>query len=132
MPGGLLSLDSSAIVKLIVAEPETRALRDLLGSWQERVSSVVALIEVERTAWRIGRSAIARAHLVLPRIALVELDDEVARTAATLKPAELRTLDAIHLATALTLGDDLGAFCTYDTRLAKAAEASVPLVLAPA
>ena len=89
------------------------------------MSSVVALIEVERTAWRIGRSAIARAHLVLPRIALVELDDEVVRTAASIKSAELRTLDAIHLATALLVRDRFPelALATHDEELAIAARA---------
>jgi len=95
--GELLYLDSSAIVKLVVPEPETKALRDLLRSWPERVSSVIARIEVERVARRIGGGAIRRAHSVLSRLALVEMDEAVVRTAAALQPAELRTLDAIHL-----------------------------------
>ena len=123
MAAGLLYLDSSAIVKLVVPEPESVALRRLLRSWHERVSSVVALVEVERAARRIGGGAIRRAQTVLQRIGLVELDDEVVRVAASLRPAELRTLDAIHLATALSLGKDLGAFCAYDSRLAKTATA---------
>lgn len=132
MPGRLLYLDSSAIVKLVVPEAETKALRELLRSWPERVSSVVARIEVERVARRIGDGAIRRARTVLSRIALVDLDDEVIHRAASLEPTELRTLDAIHLATAISLGRDLGALCAYDVRLSGAAAAEFIEVLTPA
>jgi predicted nucleic acid-binding protein len=130
--GQLLYLDSSAIVKLVTPEPETKALRELLRSWPERVSSVVARIEVERVARRIGGGTVRRARTVLSRVALVELDDEVVDAAAAIEPTELRTLDAIHLATALSLGEDLGAMCAYDARLADAAAASGAEVVAPA
>jgi hypothetical protein len=129
--GKLLYLDSSAIVKLVVPEPETKALRDLLRSWPERVSSVIARIEVERVARRIGGGAIRRARSVLSRLALVEMDEAVVRTAAGLQPAELRTLDAIHLATALSLGEDLGVLCAYDARLGDASAAAGVEVVAP-
>jgi predicted nucleic acid-binding protein len=129
--GGLLYVDSSALVKLVVPEPETKALRDFLRSWPERVSSVVARIEVERVARRIGGGAIRRARTVLSRIALVDLDDEMVETAAALKPPTLRTLDAIHLATALSLRTDLGAVCAYDARLAGAAAFQAIEVLGP-
>src|SRR6266545_3674766 len=108
MAGQLLYLDSSAIVKLVMPEPETKALRELLRFWPERVSSVVARIEVERVARRIGGGAVRRARSVLSRIALVDLDQPVVRVAAALDPPDLRTLDAIHLATAISLGEDLG------------------------
>lgn len=120
----LLYLDSSAIVKLVVPEPETKALREFLRSWPERVSSVVARIEVERVARRLGGGAIRRARTVMSRIALVEIDDEVVRTAASLDPPTLRTLDAIHLATVLSLRSELGVVCVYDSRLAAAASAN--------
>ncbi len=132
MAGKLLYLDSSALVKLVVPEPETKALRDLLRSWPERVSSVVARIEVERVARRIGGGAVRRARSVLSRIALVGLDEPVVRVAAALDPPELRTLDAIHLATAISLGGDLGALCVYDVRLSGAAASKTVEVLAPA
>jgi predicted nucleic acid-binding protein len=130
--GALLYLDSSALVKLVVPEPESRALRDALRSWPERVSSVVAEIEVERVARRIGGGAIRRARSVVARLALVELDEEVRTSAAALRPPELRTLDAVRLATALSLGDDLGALCAYDTRLLDAAAAVGVDIVAPA
>jgi uncharacterized protein len=127
----LLYMDSSALVKLVVPEPETKGLRELIRSWPERVSSVMARIEVERVARRIGGGAIRRARTVLSRIALVELDDEVVETAAALEPPTLRTLDAIHLGTAISLRNDLGAVCAYDARLADAAAAEAIRVLAP-
>jgi hypothetical protein len=129
--GQLLYLDSSAIVKLVVPEEETKALRELLGSWPERVSSVVARIEVERVGRRIGGGAIRRARTVLSRIALVDLDEDVLQQAAALDPVELRTLDAIHLATAISLGRNLGAFCAYDLRLGGTAVSKTIDVLAP-
>ncbi len=132
MAGELLYLDSSALVKLLVPEAETNALRELLRSWPERVSSVVARIEVQRVARRIGDRAVRRARSVLSRIALVDLDEPVVRVAAALDPVELRTLDAIHLATAISLGGDLGAFCAYDVRLGGAAVSKTIEVLAPA
>ena len=132
MAGKLLYLDSSAIVKLVVPEPETKALRVLLRSWPERVSSVMARIEVERVARRIGGGAVRRARTVLSRIALIHLDEEVVRVGAAIDPPELRTLDAIHLATAVSMGRDLGAFCAYDVRLGGAAVSKDIEVLAPA
>ena len=127
----LLYLDSSALVKLVVPEPESRALRDVLPSWPDRVSSVVAEIEVERVARRIGGGAIRRVRSVLARLAFVDLEEEVRGRAVALGPAELGAIDAIHLATALTLGDDLGAFCSYDARLQDAASAAGVDVVAP-
>jgi predicted nucleic acid-binding protein len=127
----LLYFDSSALVKLVVPEAESRALREALRPWPERVSSVVVEIEVEQVARRIGSGAIRRARSVLARLALVELDTEVRGRAAAIWPTELSVIDAIHLATALTLGDDLGALCTYDGRLQDAASTAGVGVVAP-
>ncbi len=132
MPGAILYLDSSAIMKLVVPEPETGAVRELLRSWPERVSSVIAAIEVERAGRRVGGGAIRRARTVLSGIGLIELDDAVVRAAATLEPAGLRTLDAIHLASALSLGRELGALCAFDRRLGEAAVSKAIEVLSPA
>lgn len=131
MPGSLLYLDSSAIVKLVLPEPETKSLLSLLGAWPERVTSVVARVEVERVARRAGGGALRRSGTVLSRVGLVELDGEAIERAAILDPPILRTLDAIHLATALSLGRDLGAVAAYDHRLASAAVAKGLRVLAP-
>ncbi len=80
---------------------------------------------------RIDVGAVRRARTVLTRVALVDLDEDVVRTAAALDPPTLRTLDAIHLATAISLGRDLGALCAYDVRLSSAAVAKTIEVLAP-
>jgi uncharacterized protein len=91
----------------------------------------MAEIEVEQVARCIGGGAIRRARSVLARVALVELDTEVRARAAALWPAELSVTDAIHLATALTLGDDLGGLLTYDARLQDAASAAGVGVVTP-
>ena len=132
MPDAVLYLDSSAILKLVVPEPETGAVRELPRSWPEPVSSVIATIEVERAARRVGGGAIRRARTILSGIGLVELDDAVVRAAATLEPTKLRTMDAIHLASAVSLRRDLGALCTYDRRLGEAAALRTIQVLSPA
>jgi hypothetical protein len=118
----LLYLDSSALVKLIVAEPETPALLEFLASWPNRVSSALARVEVLRAVRRSGASPAVRrrATRVLARVALVRIDDAVLAAAARVPPSEVRTLDAIHLATARSL-DDVAGIVSYDVRLGRAA-----------
>jgi predicted nucleic acid-binding protein len=126
----MLYLDSSAIVKLVSREPGTPELVEALRADPETVSSALAWTEVVRAVRRSGRRA-ARAEAVLERIGLVPVDDGILRSAAHLSPAGMRTLDAIHLATARTLEDDLSALITYDARLAEAASATGLEVRAP-
>jgi hypothetical protein len=116
-------LDASAIVKLIVPEPETDALMSALPRWPDRVSSAVSAVEVRRALWRSGahRAVRARAEAVLSALVLVRIDGPVLSRASTFNDPLLRALDAIHLATALSIGDDPDAFITYDARLARAA-----------
>ena len=130
----LVYLDSSALVKLVVVEPESRALVEQLERWPQRVSSALALTELPRALERAGLGAAAhrRAREVLGRIALVDVDRRILATAATIAPSTLRTLDAIHLATALAVREDLGAVVTYDRRLRAAAERAHLEVEAPA
>jgi predicted nucleic acid-binding protein len=125
-------LDSSAIVKLALNEPESRALRQYLRRRTPLVSSALARVEVTRALLPLGAPAIARGRAVLDRIALVRITDRVVRTAAELLPAELRSLEALHLATADGLGDQLARIVTYDQRLAAAAEAMGWTVVASA
>jgi uncharacterized protein len=127
-------LDSSALVKLVVAEPESTALMDRLREWPGRMSSALALAEVPRALHRAGFGAAVhrRAREVLGRIALVDVDRRVLAAAAALEPSPLRTLDAIHLATALTVREELAAVVTYDRRLQAAAERAHLEVVAPA
>lgn len=119
---GLLYLDSSALVKLIVAEPETPALLQFLTRWPYRVSSALARVEVLRAVKRTdaGPAIRRRATRVLARVALIRIDDPVLAAAARIAPPGVRTLDAIHVATARSL-DGLVGIVTYDTRLARAA-----------
>lgn len=119
----LLYLDSSAILKLIVHEKETPDLIALLSNHPERVSSALARIEVLRAIRRAhGRAAeLRRAQDVLDRIALIRIDDDIVAAAAELPPQDLRSLDAIHVATALSLKGDLAGLVSYDRRLAAAA-----------
>jgi predicted nucleic acid-binding protein len=114
----VIYLDSSALVKLVLREPESEALSHFLLSHPDRVSSALARVEVVRVVRRIARSAadIERASSVLERVALARLDDAVLASAARLEPAALRSRDAIHLATALSLAP-LDAFVVYDVRL---------------
>lgn len=106
----------------------------MLRDWPRRVTSAIATVEVSRVARRYSGEAIAgrRAELALANVALVAVTDEVLLRAAELQPITLRALDAIHLASALSLERDLGAFVTYDADLAEAARALNIDVLAPA
>ena len=130
----MVYLDSSAIVKLVIREAETSALLSFLAGHTERASSSLARVEVHR-ALRRARSSDAerrRATDVLARIALVRIDDDILEAAAEVEPAELRSLDAIHLATALSIHEELVALVSYDDRFAAAAKRHGLKVLAPA
>ncbi|HEU0335749.1 MAG TPA: type II toxin-antitoxin system VapC family toxin [Gaiellaceae bacterium] len=113
-----LFLDSSALVKLVAAEPESEALRTYLGDPRRAiVVSELAVTEVTRAARRVGADptdALAECDIVLLRSPLLV-------AAAALDPPTLRTLDAIHLATALSLAGVLDAFVAYDQSLLAAA-----------
>ena len=124
LSAGVLYLDSSAILKLVIDEPESSALLSLLESFPDRASSALARVEVHRAVRRAGggKNELRRASEVLARIALVAVDDEVLTRASELEPRELRSLDAIHLATALSLGKQLGALAAYDRRLTSSAK----------
>jgi predicted nucleic acid-binding protein len=115
-------LDSSAIVKLAVREPESLALRRYLRRRQPLVSSALARTEVLRALLPAGDEAMSRGRAVLQRIDLVRVNDRILNAAGVLRPPELRSLDAIHLATAQELRDELGALVTYDDRMVAAAK----------
>lgn len=101
-------LDSSAIVKLAVREPESDALRRYLRTRHPRVSSALARAEVMRALLDKGESARKAGRRALAHLDLLRVDKRVLDLAGGLLPFELRTLDAIHLATAQRLGVDLG------------------------
>lgn len=131
MDGRLLYLDPTAIVKLVVGAPETEALREELTRWPERVTSRLSVAEVVREAWHHSEGAADVARTVLSGLALVNADEDVLRLAADLDLPGLPTLDAIHLATGLSLSGDLGAFVSYDGRMLLAADAAGLNVLVP-
>jgi predicted nucleic acid-binding protein len=119
----MIYLDSAAVVKLVHAESESQALRDWLDeradtSW---TSSVLVEIETFRTLARHAPDAITRLHPVLDLMDMIEIDASIRILAQTVKPATVRSLDAIHLATALRIRSQLTSFVTYDKRLADAA-----------
>lgn len=125
-------LDSSALVKLVVAEPESGALRRYLRRRRPLVSSALARTEVLRALLPFGPEAVRRGQDVLARVELARVNDAVLDLAGTLMPVELRSLDAIHLATARRFGDDLARIVTYDERLSAAARALGITVASPA
>jgi uncharacterized protein len=121
-------LDSSALVKLVVDEDESAALQAYLDATRAALaSSVVAEIELVRTVRRVhGMSSPEeeRARSLVYRLALIELDDVVVDQSIGAEPSTLTSLDAIHLASALSVAGDLSAFVAYDRRLLAAAEAA--------
>ena len=107
-------VDTSAAVKLVVKEPESTALRRWLrGNPMAAVSSDLTRIELLRATRRAAPRLTTRARAVLDSLTLVQLTTELAERAALLDPASLRSLHAIHLATALALGDDFDGRVTY-------------------
>lgn len=129
--GALAYVDTSAYVKLVLGEPEADALRRHLARFGGAVSSAVLRIEAVRACARYGEPFAGAARAGLDRVALLPVTDDLLDAGADLRPSGLRSLDALHLATALSLGGDLGALIAYDARLGgAAAEAGVP-VLAP-
>jgi predicted nucleic acid-binding protein len=121
----VIYLDTSAIVKVVVAEPESAALVDWLNDHGEATwaTSVIGRIEVMRAANRVGQATAAAARRILETIDMLVLTEAIVALAESLVPWELRTLDAIHLATAQIYRPSLEAFCVYDRRLGAAAEA---------
>jgi len=134
MSGDLIYLDSSALVKLVLPEAESAALLKSLESWPARVTSELARVEVVRAARRAAADPAVerRAEEVMAGLHLLRVDDEILDRAARLEPRTLRSLDAVHLASALSLGGDLGAMAIYDAVLAAGAAACGLKVVAPA
>jgi predicted nucleic acid-binding protein len=126
-----LYLDSSAIVKLAVAEPESAGLRRYLRRRRPLVTSALARTEVARALLPLGSTAVRRGLDVLGRLELIRVSDRVLADAGTMLPADLRSLDAIHLATIRQLGDSLARVVTYDDRMSRAAASMGWSVYAP-
>ncbi len=128
----LTYLDSSAIVKLAEVAPETAALRRYLLRRRPYISSALARTEVMRAPSPRGADAVRRGEELLLNIDLVRVNDRVLRLAGELPPPTLRTLDAIHLATARLVGGGLARLVTYDQRMLHAARLLGVNVASPA
>ena len=124
-------LDTSAFMKLITPEAETQALQSYLRSRSLRASSGLLRTEAVRAAVRISQEHVARVRRQMKRIALIDVGRELLEQAGTLPPPDLRSLDAIHIAAAASLGDDLGDLVTYDSRMVAAAQAHGLNVISP-
>lgn len=129
----MIYLDSSAILKLVRAEAETEALREWLTVRHDEplITSELGRVEVLRAARRVGARAQAEARVLLGDLDLVPLDQAVQDLAADIGDSSLRSLDALHLASAVLLREYLTALVVYDHRLAGAAESEGLTVAAP-
>ena len=125
-------VEPSAMVKLAIAEPETRTLKDALTSHARLVASDLAAIETVRAARRRdGDAGAARARAALLNFNLIPIDRPIVDNATRLEPRELRSLDAIHIATAISLRADDVTFYSYDARTIEAARAAGLSVASP-
>ena len=115
-------VDASALVKLFKAERETEAFRAALADWPVQVASEIIRVEAVCTARRLGgKDVLRRASATLERISLIPLTAEIIELATDAHTPPLRAMDAIHLATALSMREDLGAMFVYDSDLLAAA-----------
>ena len=129
---GLAYIDSSALVKLVVPEPETSALEADLAHREGLVASQLAALECRRAIRRVAsKRAFAAVDDMLEAVLLMNITPAVLQTAARLDPPLLRSLDAIHVATALATHDPDLEVITYDDRLAAAAAANGLRVVRP-
>ena len=126
-------IDTSALAKLVIAEPESDALQAWFAQAdRDPVSCDLARTELLRAVRRTNPTQVVRAREVLDSVTLIDVTTAMFEHAGLLDPTLLRTLDAIHIAAALVLGDDLDAIVTYDERLAHAATTNGIAVVNPA
>lgn len=123
----MIYVDSSAFLKLVWQEEQSQALDRYLRTHphgDQLVSSALTIIETRRTVQRWAPDRMAKADLKLGRVISIPITDPLIESASRLPDRMLRSLDAIHLATALMLRDDIDVLVTYDRRMAEVAEAS--------
>jgi predicted nucleic acid-binding protein len=115
-------LDASALVKLVLPEHETDALRKALPAWGRRATSRIAVVEVLRAVLRRDPTIVPETRRLLSHLSLLTITDRSLVGAVAVPPPELSSIDALHVASAVQLGGSLGAFVSYDTRQLNAAE----------
>ncbi len=120
----MIYVDTSALAKLVAAEPETESLRTYLRQnvMMPAASSELTLVELRRAALRRGGEAAESVEDVLARVDTYPLTREVIARASSMEPVALRTLDALHIATALEIRAT--AVVTYDQRMMQACHAN--------
>ncbi|MET0894949.1 MAG: type II toxin-antitoxin system VapC family toxin [Acidimicrobiia bacterium] len=125
-------IESSALTKLVIRERESQSLEGSLRSHERRVCSELGTVEVSRAAARSdGVEGLARARALLLRLDSIPIDVRIVEQAARIEPWTLRSLDAIHVATALSLVRDDVVFYTYDQRAIEAAQAAGLTIASP-
>jgi predicted nucleic acid-binding protein len=131
----VIYLDTSALVKLIRIEVESDALGDWLDERTEIrwITSALAEVELPRAIRAVAPEGLSAVPSVLARLDRFEIDAVIRSTAAAYPDPALRSLDAIHLATAQTAASTapLTALVTYDSRLSEAADALGMTIVAP-
>ena len=129
----MIYIDTSALVKLLFEEPESLALTDwlILRADVPKVTSDLSTVELLRMCQRIDDGALDDARRLLGGMDFLQIDHALVEQAAAISPRELRSLDAIHLASAISLRPDLTDFVAYDSRLCSAARAAGLLVVSP-
>jgi uncharacterized protein len=119
----LIYVDTSALLKLLRSETHSEALAAYLADRDDLVSSTLLAVELRRSALRSVPQSLPRVDILLSRVDMIDMDDVVVESASQLPDPTLRSLDAIHLATALLVRDEVDVLLTYDERLADAARA---------
>jgi len=119
----LIYVDTSAFLKLIIDEPESAVVGTYFADETEVVSSSLLVVEARRGTLRKAPRRLPRLDVLLERVEKIAISDAVLESAGRLPDPMLRSLDAIHLATALLIREDVDVFLTYDDRLATAARA---------
>jgi uncharacterized protein len=128
----LIYVDSSALVKLVVEEPETDGLRAFLSDDADQLASALVEVEVVRAVRRVVPQLVTQAERVVAQLAIIEISEPILTRARSLEPVTLRSHDSLHLATAIEIGDELDAVVTYDARMAGAGTALGLRVVSPA
>jgi predicted nucleic acid-binding protein len=116
----LIYIDTSALLKLVLPEAESPSVDEYVLD-RVLVSSSLLVVEARRGTLRRSPRRLPRLDIVLSRVEIVEMSPAVVESASRLPDPMLRSLDAIHLATALMIREELDAVLTYDDRLAGAA-----------